>query len=161
VLAVGVGGRVTQRPAEGRETLGFLAGILSGPVLLAMVLGIASGFSTNSLKIAAGALLFAVGPGTLLLGLPMYYAIRKVRVPELGWTVAFAAAISAAPVLLAAALGVGRRPGAPPGFDLIVATVIVLGAAACGALGGLVFWLLVFKDVAKGSGDASGDERSP
>ena len=135
------------RPTEGREALGFIAAALSGPILLALVLGLASGFSRNSLTMAAGALLFAVVPGTILFGLPTYYAIRKVRTPGRWSTTAFGAAISAMPVAAFAALRIGMPPNVSEQGVFILGSVMGLGAAFCGAVGGLVFWLLVFKGV--------------
>jgi len=116
-------------------------------MVLALVLGLVSGFSRNSLTMAAGALLFAVAPATVLFGLPTYYAIRKVRIPGCWSTTAFGAAISAMPIVGLIALRVGVPPNLSEQGLVILGSVMGLGAAFCGAIGGLAFWLLVFKGV--------------
>lgn len=134
-----------REPGEGREALGFLLGPAAGASVLAVILGLGSGFSTNSLTIVAGVLLFCVVPGTVFFGLPVYYAIRKVRVPGPWWTAAFGGAISTAPAVVWGMLRVGAPAGISEQGLLIVYGAIGLGAAFCGGIAGLVFWMLVFK----------------
>ena len=131
-------------PGEGRETLGFLAAAFSGPVVLGAILGLTRGFTPDSLTMTLGALLFGTVPGVLL-GLPVYYSVRKVRVPGRWWTTAFGAAVSAAPVTALMAMGVGMPPGITELGRLTVTATVAGGALACGAIGGFMFWTMVFK----------------
>ncbi|MFZ5721320.1 MAG: hypothetical protein ACOY5Y_17810 [Pseudomonadota bacterium] len=130
---------------EGRETLGFFAAALSGPVVLGAILGLTRGFTSESLQMTAGALFFCTGPGVLL-GMPVYYTIRKVRVPGRWWTTAFGAAVSAVPVTaFVAVIRYSMPPGVPESARSLLVAVIALAALACGAVGGFVFWSLVFR----------------
>lgn len=143
-------------PPAGRETLGFFAAALSGPVLLAPVVGLAFGFDTNRLKIVLGALLLAAGPAVIVFGLPVFYAIRKVRIPGVWWTVAFGAMTSAPPTVAFSLINLNAKmPGMPEPARSLVFLIMALGAAFCGAIGGLVFWLLVYKDAARANTAAS------
>ena len=143
-------------PPEGRETLGFFAAALSGPAVLAPVVGLAFGFDTNSLKIVLGALVFATGPAVVVFGLPVFYAIRKVRVPGVWWTVAFGTMTSAAPIVAFGLINLNAQtPGMPEPARSLALLIMALGAAFCGAIGGLVFWLLVYKDAARANAAAS------
>lgn len=140
------GERVTQ-PNEGREVLEFFAAALCGPILLGAVLALTRGFNASTLMLALSGLFFATGPGVLL-GLPVYYAIRKVRVPGRWVTAAFGAAVSGMPITALFALGVGMPPGIAELGRILVTAVIATGSAFCGAIGGFMFWTIVFRTVA-------------
>jgi hypothetical protein len=134
-----------KEPGEGRELIGFILGPASGAAVLGALLGLKSGFTANALTMTFGVLLFCVVPGTILFGLPVYYAIRKVRIPGPWWTVAFAIAISVAPSVIYAALGIPGGVQVSKQGLLIIHAILGLGAALCGGIAGAVFWIIVFK----------------
>jgi len=134
-----------RRASEGREALGFLLGPVAGASVLAVGAMLMPEFSASRLTVVLGVLLFCVAPGTIFIGLPVYYAIRTVRVPGPWWTAAFGLAISTAPAVAWGVLRVGAPAGISDQGWLIVVGTLGLGAAISGGIAGLVFWVLVFK----------------
>jgi hypothetical protein len=120
--------------------LGPLVGGAVGSVACAVTMGL----SWNALKVGLFVAAMFCAPATLVLGVPIYFAIRRTRRILLGWAMAFGAAITAAPAFGGVML-VGPAQLPDPRGVLVVSLLFAGDGLICGAVAGLVFWLVVVR----------------
>lgn len=124
------------QPSGRRLAAAFVAAPLAALLALAVAMAAVARDPQAGLAIAVFGLVFAA-PATLMLGAPLWFAIRHRVRATAGRCAAAGALIGGAPPLLLTLPSVGQVTGPD---DLIGALFVPVGAVAAGALGGVVFW---------------------
>lgn len=128
---------VTPQPSGRRLAAAFVAAPLAAVLALAVAMAAVAGDPQAGVAIAVfGSVLFA-GPATLMLGVPLWFAIRHRVRATAGRCAAAGAVIGGAPPLLMMLPSISQVTGP---HDLVGALFVPVGAVAAGALGGVVFW---------------------
>lgn len=126
------------QPSGRRLAAAFVAAPLAGLLALAVAMAALARDPQAGLAIAVFGLVFAAAV-TLMLGVPLWFAIRHRGRATAGRCAAAGAVIGGAPLLLLILPSIGQVTGPD---DLVGALAVPVGAVAAGALGGVVFWAI-------------------
>lgn len=128
------------QPSGRRLAAAFVAAPLAGLLALALLMAAVARDPQAGVAIAVFGLVLFAAPATLILGVPLWFAIRHRVRATAGRCAAVGAVIGGAPPLLLILPSIGQVTGPD---DLVGALAVPVGAVAAGALGGVVFSAIV------------------